>query len=106
MAPEDQVELAERVRQLEKIQQRFDRGDMLYGRHVVEVLLLENQALAERCRELSQSHHPSSRSAEKRLEVVRRCEVWAKKGTGQGTCDSPLSYSGYCPRWRDHLEED
>ena len=99
-AVEDQVEVAERVRQMEKIRQRFERGDTLYGRHVVETLLLEVEALAERCRVLS---HPRPVQA---VPVAERCEKWAKKGTGEGTCDSPLSYAGYCPRWRDHLEED
>ena len=85
---------------MEKIRERYERGDTLYGRHVVEVLLLEVEALAERCRLLS-NPQPITRVA-----PAERCEKWAQKGTGQGTCDAPLSYAGYCPRWRSHLEED
>jgi len=40
------------------------------------------------------------------MEPVQRCEARARKGTGEGSCDTPLDERGRCPRSRQHLEED
>lgn len=35
---------------------------------------------------------------------IRRCEAYARKGTGYGTCDEPLSESGGCLYASHHVE--
>jgi hypothetical protein len=37
-------------------------------------------------------------------EPVSRCEVAARKGTGEGVCDRPLDKHGQCDRAADHLD--
>lgn len=44
----DQDELARHTHQLDAIRARYDKGDGLYGRETVRVLLLEIQELSER----------------------------------------------------------
>lgn len=39
-----------------------------------------------------------------RPEQTRRCESYARKGTGTGTCDRPLDRHGYCDWAGDHIE--
>lgn len=36
----------------------------------------------------------------------KRCEVIAKKGTGTGSCDTPLDSYLDCPNARNHLEDE
>lgn len=35
----------------------------------------------------------------------RRCEAYARRGTGTGLCDQPLDDLGQCSRASDHIEE-
>lgn len=37
-----------------------------------------------------------------RTKPIRRCEINAYKGTGQGTCDAPLDKHGECPNASNH----
>jgi hypothetical protein len=39
-----------------------------------------------------------------RTSETRRCEAYARKGTGYGTCDQPLSPSGGCLYASTHVE--
>lgn len=94
--PIDMDPVAVRARHLDYIKQRYDRGDMIFSRNTVGVLLQEMADLSERC--LTKENKPK-----KARPFAGRCEERAKKGTGEGTCDAPM-VNGFCPRWRDHLE--
>lgn len=37
---------------------------------------------------------------------MKKCEAYARKGTGYGICDRPLSELGTCGRASDHVEDD
>lgn len=41
-----------------------------------------------------------------RGESMKRCEEFARKGTGHGACDRPLDDQGYCDRASDHVESE
>ena len=95
------TEEAQHIRHLDSIKTRYMRGDMLYSREVIGLLLKEIEILSDRLVARTalpvRGAHPTN--------VTGVCEEPARKGTGYGTCEAPL-LNGYCPKWRDHVEED
>jgi hypothetical protein len=106
-------DLNEHIRRLDSVKTRYDRGDSLYGREAVGALLEEIAVLSERCLQarpqplLPLGAGKAAKAVDTgRMASVQRCDALARKGTGEGECGSPMSERGYCPKWRDHLEED
>lgn len=90
----------EHIRHIEHIQTRYKRGDLLYSRDTIGVLLREIAILSERCVVTT----GTTEAPLKEKKRVSRCEKQAYRGTGTGVCDTILTLDGYCPRWSEHLE--
>jgi hypothetical protein len=105
---EVEPELAAHIKRLEHIKLRYSRGDALYSRDTVGVLLAEIAILSERALGAAATNWPEQAKVMREAmarPVAERCQARAKKGTGEGPCDAPI-LNGYCPQWRNHLEED
>lgn len=97
--PVDMDPVAVRARHIDHIKQRHDRGDMIFSRNSVGVLLKEIEELSELLLAARKKAAPTKKMK------VGRCTKQAHRGTGTGICDTVMTLDGYCPRWSEHLEE-